>query len=73
MVGSRELIRIIEADGWVHVGTVGDHYQFKHPTKKGKVTIPHPNKDLKIWVVKNILLQAGLTSESLKTGKGKKT
>ena len=28
---SRELIRIIEVDGWELVRVKGDHYQFKHP------------------------------------------
>ncbi|WP_323094676.1 type II toxin-antitoxin system HicA family toxin, partial [Aeromonas hydrophila] len=33
---------------------------FKHPTKKGRVTIPHPNKDLPKGTVKSILKQAGI-------------
>jgi len=32
----------------------------KHPTKKGKVTIPHPKKDLPIGTVRSILKQAGI-------------
>ena len=36
---SRDLIRELEADGWVHIGTTGSHHHFKHPTKPGKVTI----------------------------------
>ena len=34
-----EVIRLLEADGWILVATKGDHRQYKHPTKKGKVTI----------------------------------
>ncbi|WP_413926715.1 type II toxin-antitoxin system HicA family toxin [Clostridioides sp. ZZV14-5902] len=34
--------------------------QFKHPTKKGKVTVPHPNKDLPLRTVKSIFKQAGI-------------
>jgi predicted RNA binding protein YcfA (HicA-like mRNA interferase family) len=35
----REVIRMVEADGWVQVGQTGSHRQYKHPTKKGRVTI----------------------------------
>ncbi|MEN6671364.1 type II toxin-antitoxin system HicA family toxin [Psychrobacter sp. B38] len=57
---SRELVKIIEADGWYRVGTKGSHNQFKHDVKKGRVTIPHPKKDLLQQTVKSILKQAGL-------------
>ncbi len=36
----RDLIAIIEADGWYLVATEGSHRQYKHPTKKGRVTVP---------------------------------
>jgi predicted RNA binding protein YcfA (HicA-like mRNA interferase family) len=42
------------------VNVVGSHQQFKHPTKKGKITIPHPKKDLPIGTVRSILKQAGI-------------
>lgn len=57
---SRELIKIIEADGWYLIATKGSHKQFKHDIKKGRVTIPHPKKDLPQQTVKSILKQAGL-------------
>ena len=57
---SRELIKMIQADGWYEVAVRGSHHQFKHPTKKGRVTIPHPKKDLTLNTVKSILKQAGL-------------
>ncbi len=59
-VKSKDLIKIIEKDGWYLVNIKGSHHQFKHPTKKGRVTIPHPKKDLKQGTVKSILKQAGL-------------
>ena len=34
-----EVIRMLQKDGWVLCYTKGDHRQFKHPTKKGKVTV----------------------------------
>ncbi|MES2187251.1 MAG: type II toxin-antitoxin system HicA family toxin, partial [Pseudomonadota bacterium] len=48
------------ADGWKMVATVGSHHQFKHADKPGRVTVPHPKKDLPIGTVKSILRQAGL-------------
>lgn len=41
---SLDLIKMIEADGWYQVRCKGDHHHFKHPTKKGLVTIPHPKR-----------------------------
>lgn len=35
----REVIRLLEADGWVLVTTEGSHRQFKHPVRPGRVTI----------------------------------
>ena len=35
----REVIRLLENDGWVLVVTSGSHRQFKHPTKPGRVTV----------------------------------
>lgn len=57
---SLDLIKMIEADGWYEVRVSGSHHHFKHPTKKGLVTIPHPKKDLPSVTVKSILKQAGL-------------
>ena len=57
---STELIKLIESDGWYRVNIAGSHHQFKHPTKKGRVTIPHPKKDLNIKTQNSILKQAGL-------------
>ena len=57
---SRKLIQILEQDGWVHVGTTGSHYHFKHATKPGKVTVPHPKRDLPPGTVRAIFKQAGL-------------
>jgi predicted RNA binding protein YcfA (HicA-like mRNA interferase family) len=57
---SKDLIRVIEEDGWELVRVKGSHHQFKHPTKSGLVTIPHPKKDLPSGTVVNIKRQAGL-------------
>ena len=57
---SRKVIQILSADGWYHAATQGDHYQFKHPTKPGKVTVPHPKKDLSKYVIQSIKKRSGL-------------
>ncbi|MDO6354982.1 type II toxin-antitoxin system HicA family toxin [Caloramator sp. CAR-1] len=57
---SREIIKILQDDGWFLFEVRGDHHQFKHPTKKGKITIPHPKKNLPIKTVKSIFKQAGI-------------
>lgn len=62
---SREIIKILTADGWYLEAVRGDHYQFKHPVKKGKVTVPHPKKNLPIRTVKSILKQAGIKIEDI--------
>jgi len=36
----RDIIRAIKQDLWEHVATEWSHWQFKHPTKKGMVTVP---------------------------------
>lgn len=57
---SREVIRILQADGWYEVGCDGDHHQFKHLTKKGRVTVTHPKKDIPLSTLKRIQQQAGI-------------
>ena len=57
----RELIRLIEADGWQLARTKGSHRQYKHSTKAGLVTVPgKPNDEIAIGTYHNILKQAGL-------------
>lgn len=57
----KEIIKIIESDGWFLSRTKGDHRQYKHPTKKGKVTVPGKlSDDLDPNTAKSILIQAGL-------------
>jgi len=36
----REVIKLLEQDGWYLVRTKGSHRQYKHPTKAGLVTVP---------------------------------
>lgn len=59
-MGSREVIAAITADGWIEVAQKDSHKQFKHPTKKGRVTAPHPKRDFTIGTLRSIEKQAGL-------------
>lgn len=57
----REILRLLEEDGWYLVTTVGSHRQYKHPTKPGRVTVPGKlARDLPIGTERSILKQAGL-------------
>lgn len=57
----RDLIRKIEDDGWKHLKTRGSHRQYKHPSKKGRVTVPgHPGDEVHPDTLESVLTQAGL-------------
>jgi predicted RNA binding protein YcfA (HicA-like mRNA interferase family) len=57
----REVIKLIEQDGWYIVAQKGSHRQFKHPVKPGRVTIAgHLNDDLAPGTLNSILKQARL-------------
>jgi len=60
----REVIKRLEDDGWYLVATRGSHRQYKHPTKKGRVTVAgKPSKDLHPKTLDSIWKQAGLKGE----------
>ena len=59
-MNSREIIKAIEADGWFRVAQKGSHIQFRHPTRPGRVTVPHPKSDMAIGTLRSIEKQAGL-------------
>jgi predicted RNA binding protein YcfA (HicA-like mRNA interferase family) len=59
-VTSREVIQRLRADGWTLKNVVGSHHQFVHSTKPGKVTVPHPKKELGLGLLKAIGRQAGI-------------
>ncbi len=59
-MNSRDLMKMLEDDGWEVHKIKGSHHQMKHPEKTGKVTVPHPKKDLPPKTVASILKQAGL-------------
>lgn len=58
----RDVIKLPENDGWFLVNTVGSHRQYKHPTKKGKVTVAGKlSDDVRKGTLASIYRQAGLT------------
>lgn len=59
-MNSREIIKALVQDGWMQVGQKGSHVQFKHPTKPGRATVPHPKKDVPIGTLRSIEKQSGL-------------
>jgi len=57
----RDIIKLIEKDGWYLVTTKGSHRQYKHKIKPGRVTIAgHPADDLAPGTLNSVLKQAQL-------------
>lgn len=54
---SRDIIRRLEAEGWVLVGTRGSHHKFRRGTQT--VIVPHPKKDLPRGTAMAIAKQVG--------------
>ena len=59
LTDSREIIRRLEREGWRLVRSKGSHRQYKHREKPGRVTVPHPKKDMPLKTVLNIYQSAG--------------
>jgi len=57
---SRLIIKMLKNDGWYKADQSGSHLQFRHPSKKGRVTIPHPKKDIPIGTLRSIERQSGI-------------
>jgi predicted RNA binding protein YcfA (HicA-like mRNA interferase family) len=57
---SADVISALKSDGWTKVAQKGSHVQFKHKTKPGRVTVPHPQKDVPVGTLRSIEKQAGL-------------
>ena len=57
----KDLLNMIEEDGWVLTRTKGSHRQYKHPTKSGLVTVAgKKSADVPKGTLNAILKQAGL-------------
>ncbi|MGI8950444.1 MAG: type II toxin-antitoxin system HicA family toxin [Chitinophagaceae bacterium] len=62
---TREIIKLIEADGWCEIRQKGSHKQYKHSVKKGLVTIPvhRLSNDVPPGLEKSILKQAQISKQ----------
>ncbi|HEY5552985.1 MAG TPA: type II toxin-antitoxin system HicA family toxin [Opitutaceae bacterium] len=57
----RDVIKLLQKDGWTLVRTKGSHRQFRHPVKPGTVTIAgHPSVDMPAGTLNSVLKQSGL-------------
>ncbi len=66
-VTGREIVKALEALGWVVVAQKGSHAQLKHPTRGGRVTVPiHSGETIGPGLLRSILSQAGVSSEELR-------
>ncbi len=51
----------MEAEGWFEVAQRGSHKQFRHSDKSGRVTVPHPGRDIPIGTLRSIERQSGVS------------
>ena len=57
----RDVLKLVQKDGWYPARTRGSHRQFKHDEKPGLVTVPgKPGDDLAPGTYNSVLKQAGL-------------
>lgn len=57
---SADIIKALTAEGWRQVAQKGSHIQFKHPARSGRVTVPHPVKDMPMGTLISIEKQSGV-------------
>jgi len=60
MMHSRDVVKALRANGRGEVRANGSHHHFRHASKPGTVTVPHPVKDLRKGTLKSIERQAGI-------------
>ncbi|RZM23472.1 MAG: type II toxin-antitoxin system HicA family toxin [Sphingomonas sp.] len=58
---SAEVVKRLRKAGWVDIRQSGSHKQFRHPTRPGTVTVPHPKAEMAIGTLKSIEKQSGVT------------
>ena len=56
---SRDLLRMLKADGWELDSVDGSHHNFRHPRKPGRETLTRPRKDIPLGTLRSIFEQAG--------------
>ena len=64
MMKVKDVIRLLEGEGWFLVATRGSHRQYKHPVRPGRVTVAgKPSDDLAPGTLNSILKQSGLKDQ----------
>ena len=64
MMKVKDVIRLLEGEGWFPVVTRGSHRQYKHPVRPGRVTVAgKPSDDLAPGTLNSILKQSGLKEQ----------
>jgi len=66
---SKDLIKYALFLGWYEVSQEGSHKQYKHGTLKGKITIPHPKKNIPEGTIRSVLKQLSKTKEEFEKWK----
>ncbi|MBT9489728.1 MAG: type II toxin-antitoxin system HicA family toxin [Rubrivivax sp.] len=62
----RDLIALLQADGWLQVRQKGSHRQFRHASKPGTVTVAgSPNIDMPPGTFNSVMKQAGLKGKDI--------
>ena len=59
-ISSKQVIKLLIADGWVFKEQKGSHAHYRHPKKLGKATVKVNEKDIPIGTIKGIEKQTGL-------------
>jgi len=59
-LSSREIIRLLKAGDWQEVRVTGSHHHFRHTSRSGTVTVPHPVKDMPPGTLRSIERQSGV-------------
>ena len=62
-VTSKDILKVLKKTGWFEVNQVGSHKQFKHAILKGRVTVPHPKKDIHQNTLKSIIEQMQISAD----------
>ncbi|MDR1661240.1 MAG: type II toxin-antitoxin system HicA family toxin [Azoarcus sp.] len=57
---SAKIIKMLLSAGWTLENVRGSHHVFRHPSKPGHISVPHPRKDLGAGLTHKLLKQAGL-------------
>jgi len=59
-LNSKQVIKLLEKNGFVHDHTTGSHFIFYHPITKKRAVVPYHTKNLSIGTLKSILREAGI-------------